>query len=89
MAEEAMKLTQALSTCLFLYLPIFESDTIIPIERKLKGRQRMDDKQLIAALQEAPVFDLYKLFQQYGQNRSLYVLLEKLVDLKEQHYLKT
>ena len=49
----------------------------------------MEDKQLLAALQQHPVLDLYQLFQEVGQNRSLYVLLEKLSSLKEHHQLST
>ncbi|MFA0112492.1 SGNH/GDSL hydrolase family protein [Vibrio sp. 10N.261.46.E11] len=49
----------------------------------------MEDKQLLAALQQHPVLDLYQLFQEVGQNRSLYALLERLSSLKEQHQLST
>ncbi|WP_210474033.1 SGNH/GDSL hydrolase family protein [Vibrio crassostreae] len=49
----------------------------------------MEDKQLLAALQQHPVLDLYQLFQEVGQNSSLYVLLEKLSSLKEHHQLST
>jgi len=35
----------------------------------------MEDKQLLAALQQHPVLDLYQLFQEVGQNSSLYALL--------------
>ena len=49
----------------------------------------MEDKQLLAALQQNPVLDLYQLFQEVGQNRSLYALLEKLSSLKEHHQLST
>ncbi|MEZ9514061.1 SGNH/GDSL hydrolase family protein [Vibrio splendidus] len=49
----------------------------------------MEDKQLLAALQQNPVLDLYQLFQKVGQNRSLYALLERLSSLKEQHQLNT
>jgi lysophospholipase L1-like esterase len=49
----------------------------------------MEDKQLLAALQQHPVLDLYQLFQEVGQNRSLYVLLERLSSLKEHHQLNT
>ncbi|MFI3275000.1 SGNH/GDSL hydrolase family protein [Vibrio sp.] len=49
----------------------------------------MEDKQLLAELQQHPVLDLYQLFQEVGQNRSLYVLLEKLSSLKEHHQLST
>ncbi|MEZ8720651.1 SGNH/GDSL hydrolase family protein [Vibrio pomeroyi] len=49
----------------------------------------MEDKQLLAALQRHPVLDLYQLFQEVGQNRSLYILLEKLSSLKEHHQLST
>ena len=49
----------------------------------------MEDKQLLAALQQHPVLDLYQLFQAVGQNRSLYVLLERLSSLKEHHQLST
>lgn len=49
----------------------------------------MEDKQLLAALQQHPVLDLYQLFQEVGQNRSLYVLLERLSSLKEHHQLST
>ncbi|MEZ9160437.1 SGNH/GDSL hydrolase family protein [Vibrio lentus] len=47
----------------------------------------MEDKQLLAALQQHPVLDLYQLFQEVGQNRSLYALLERLSSLKEHHQL--
>ena len=47
----------------------------------------MEDKQLLAALQQHPVLDLYQLFQEVGQNRSLYTLLERLSSLKEYHQL--
>ncbi|MEZ9287408.1 SGNH/GDSL hydrolase family protein [Vibrio lentus] len=47
----------------------------------------MEDKQLLAALQQHPVLDLYQLFQEVGQNRSLYTLLERLSSLKEHHQL--
>ncbi|MDH5922379.1 GDSL-type esterase/lipase family protein [Vibrio splendidus] len=49
----------------------------------------MEDKQLLAALQQHPVLDLYQLFQDVGQNSSLYALLEKLSSLKEHHQLST
>ncbi|OEF93757.1 SGNH/GDSL hydrolase family protein [Vibrio splendidus] len=49
----------------------------------------MEDKQLLAALQQHPVLDLYQLFQEVGQNRSLYALLERLSSLKEHHQLNT
>lgn len=49
----------------------------------------MEDKQLLAALQQHPVLDLYQLFQEVGQNSSLYALLEKLSSLKEHHQLST
>ncbi|SBT11517.1 SGNH/GDSL hydrolase family protein [Vibrio celticus] len=49
----------------------------------------MEDKQLLAALQQHPVLDLYQLFQEVGQNRSLYALLERLSSLKEHHRLST
>lgn len=49
----------------------------------------MEDKQLLAALHQHPVLDLYQLFQEVGQNSSLYVLLEKLSSLKEHHQLST
>ncbi|MEZ8046439.1 SGNH/GDSL hydrolase family protein [Vibrio sp. 10N.237.312.C02] len=49
----------------------------------------MEDKQLLAALQQHPVLDLYQLFQEVGQNRSLYALLERLSSLKEHHQLST
>ncbi|CDU03766.1 Lipase/acylhydrolase family protein [Vibrio coralliirubri] len=49
----------------------------------------MEDKQLLAALQQHPVLDLYQLFQEVGQNRSLYALLERLSSLKERHQLST
>ncbi|WP_139683497.1 SGNH/GDSL hydrolase family protein [Vibrio tasmaniensis] len=49
----------------------------------------MEDKQLLAALQQNPVLDLYQLFQEVGQNQSLYALLERLSSLKEQHQLST
>ncbi|WP_059018256.1 SGNH/GDSL hydrolase family protein [Vibrio coralliirubri] len=49
----------------------------------------MEDKQLLAALQQHPVLDLYQLFQEIGQNRSLYALLERLSSLKEHHQLST
>ncbi|MEZ8169611.1 SGNH/GDSL hydrolase family protein [Vibrio tasmaniensis 1F-187] len=49
----------------------------------------MEDKQLLAALQQHPVLDLYQLFQEVGQNRSLYALLERLSSLKEYHQLST
>ncbi|MEZ9535453.1 SGNH/GDSL hydrolase family protein [Vibrio lentus] len=49
----------------------------------------MEDKQLLAALQQHPVLDLYQLFQEVGQNRSLYALLERLSYLKEHHQLST
>ncbi|WP_122082387.1 SGNH/GDSL hydrolase family protein [Vibrio coralliirubri] len=49
----------------------------------------MEDKQLLAALQQHPVLDLYQLFQEVGQNRSLYALLERLSFLKEHHQLST
>lgn len=49
----------------------------------------MEDKQLLAALQHHPVLDLYQLFQEVGQNRSLYALLERLSFLKEHHQLST
>ncbi|WP_286302081.1 SGNH/GDSL hydrolase family protein [Vibrio apostichopi] len=49
----------------------------------------MEDKQLLAALQQQPVLDLYQLFQDVGQNRSLYALLERLSSLKEHHQLST
>jgi len=49
----------------------------------------MEDKQLLAALQQQPVLDLYQLFQEVGQNRSLYALLERLSSLKEHHQLST
>ncbi|MCK8075528.1 SGNH/GDSL hydrolase family protein [Vibrio sp. 1CM2L] len=49
----------------------------------------MEDKQLLAALQQHPVLDLYQLFQEIGQNRSLYALLERLSFLKEHHQLST
>ncbi|MFA0706135.1 SGNH/GDSL hydrolase family protein, partial [Vibrio sp. 10N.222.48.A3] len=49
----------------------------------------MEDKQLLAALQQHPVLDLYQLFQEVGQNRSLYALLERLFSLKEHHQLST
>lgn len=47
----------------------------------------MEDKQLLAALQQRPVLDLYQLFQEIGQNHSLYALLERLSSLKEHHQL--
>ena len=47
----------------------------------------MEDKQLLAALQQHPVLDLYQLFQKVGKNRSLYALLERLSYLKEHHQL--
>ena len=49
----------------------------------------MEDKQLLAALQQHPVLDLYQFFQEVGQNRSLYALLERLSSLKEHHQLST
>ncbi|MEZ9578640.1 MULTISPECIES: SGNH/GDSL hydrolase family protein [unclassified Vibrio] len=49
----------------------------------------MEDKQLLAALQQHSVLDLYQLFQEVGQNRSLYALLERLSSLKEHHQLST
>ncbi len=49
----------------------------------------MEDKQLLAALQQESILDLYQLFQEVGQNRSLYVLLERLSSLKEHHQLST
>ncbi|MFA0346487.1 SGNH/GDSL hydrolase family protein [Vibrio sp. 10N.222.55.C6] len=49
----------------------------------------MEDKQLLAALQQHSVLDLYQLFQEVGQNRSLYALLERLSPLKEHHQLST
>ncbi|MFA0158768.1 SGNH/GDSL hydrolase family protein [Vibrio sp. 10N.261.46.A3] len=49
----------------------------------------MEDKRLLAALQQHPVLDLYQLFQEVGQNRSLYALLERLSFLKEHHQLST
>ncbi|MEZ8485344.1 SGNH/GDSL hydrolase family protein [Vibrio splendidus] len=49
----------------------------------------MEDKQLLAALQQHPVLELYQLFQEVGQNRSLYALLERLSFLKEHHQLST
>ncbi|MEZ8041024.1 SGNH/GDSL hydrolase family protein [Vibrio sp. 1F263] len=49
----------------------------------------MEDKQLLAALQQHPVLDLYQLFQEVGQNRSLYALLERLSSHKEHHQLST
>ncbi|SBS60829.1 SGNH/GDSL hydrolase family protein [Vibrio splendidus] len=49
----------------------------------------MEDKQLLTALQQHPVLDLYQLFQDVGQNRSLYALLERLSSLKEHHQLST
>ncbi|MFV8461306.1 SGNH/GDSL hydrolase family protein [Vibrio campbellii] len=49
----------------------------------------MEDKQLLAALQQHPVLDLYQLFQDVGQNHSLYTLLERLSSLKEHHQLST
>ena len=49
----------------------------------------MEDKQLLAALQQHPVLDLYQFFQEVGQNRSLYTLLERLSSLKEHHQLST
>ena len=49
----------------------------------------MEDKQLLAALQQNPVLDLDQLFQEVGQNHSLYALLERLSSLKEQHQLNT
>ncbi|NOH93123.1 lysophospholipase [Vibrio sp. AIC-3] len=49
----------------------------------------MEDKQLLAALQQHPVLDLYQLFQEVGQNCSLYALLERLSSLKEHHQLST
>ncbi|MFA0483186.1 MULTISPECIES: SGNH/GDSL hydrolase family protein [Vibrio] len=49
----------------------------------------MEDKQLLAALQQHSVLDLYQLFQEVGQNRSLYALLERLSFLKEHHQLST
>ncbi|MCC4859598.1 SGNH/GDSL hydrolase family protein [Vibrio splendidus] len=49
----------------------------------------MEDKQLLAALQQHPVLDLYQLFQEVGQNSSLYALLERLSSLKEHHQLNT
>ncbi|PMG99594.1 SGNH/GDSL hydrolase family protein [Vibrio lentus] len=49
----------------------------------------MEDKQLLAALQQHPVLDLYQLFQEVGQNRSLYTLLERLSSLKEHNQLST
>ena len=49
----------------------------------------MEDKQLLAALQQHSVLDLYQLFQDVGQNQSLYSLLERLSSLKEQHQLST
>ncbi|MCQ8866940.1 SGNH/GDSL hydrolase family protein [Vibrio splendidus] len=49
----------------------------------------MEDKQLLAALQQHPVLDLYQLFQDVGQNSSLYALLERLSSLKEHHQLST
>ncbi|MFA0715825.1 SGNH/GDSL hydrolase family protein [Vibrio splendidus] len=49
----------------------------------------MEDKQLLAALQQHPVLDLYQLFQEVGQNSSLYALLERLSSLKEHHQLST
>ncbi|MEZ8858369.1 SGNH/GDSL hydrolase family protein [Vibrio sp. 10N.247.311.51] len=49
----------------------------------------MEDKQLLAALQQHPVLDLYQLFQEVGPNSSLYALLERLSSLKEHHQLST
>ncbi|MEZ8153183.1 SGNH/GDSL hydrolase family protein [Vibrio splendidus] len=49
----------------------------------------MEDKQLLAELQQHPVLDLYQLFQEVGQNSSLYALLERLSSLKEHHQLST
>ncbi|MEZ8391422.1 SGNH/GDSL hydrolase family protein [Vibrio splendidus] len=49
----------------------------------------MEDKQLLAALHQHPVLDLYQLFQEVGQNSSLYALLERLSSLKEHHQLST
>ncbi|MEC7308895.1 SGNH/GDSL hydrolase family protein [Vibrio crassostreae] len=49
----------------------------------------MEDKQLLAALQQEPILDLYQLFQNVGKDRSLYDLLERLSSLKEQHQLST
>lgn len=49
----------------------------------------MEDKQLLAALQQHPVLDLYQLFQEVGRNSSLYALLERLSSLKEHHQLST
>ncbi|MEZ8639527.1 lysophospholipase [Vibrio splendidus] len=49
----------------------------------------MEDKQLLTALQQHPVLDLYQLFQEVGQNSSLYALLERLSSLKEHHQLST
>ncbi|MDL5029192.1 SGNH/GDSL hydrolase family protein [Vibrio sp. TMPB1044] len=49
----------------------------------------MEDKQLLAALQQHPVLDLYQLFQEVCQNHSLYTLLERLSSLKEHHQLST
>ncbi|MEZ9241286.1 SGNH/GDSL hydrolase family protein [Vibrio splendidus] len=49
----------------------------------------MEDKQLLTALQQHPVLDLYQLFQEVGQNSSLYALLERLSSLKEHHQLNT
>lgn len=49
----------------------------------------MEDKQLLAALQQHPVLELYQLFQEVGQNSSLYALLERLSSLKEHHQLST
>ncbi|MEZ9146342.1 SGNH/GDSL hydrolase family protein [Vibrio sp. 10N.286.52.C3] len=49
----------------------------------------MEDKQLLAALQQHSVLDLYQLFQEVGQNCSLYALLERLSSLKEHHQLST
>ncbi|MDN3702709.1 SGNH/GDSL hydrolase family protein [Vibrio artabrorum] len=49
----------------------------------------MEDEQLLAALQQHPVLDLYQLFQEVGQTQSLYTLLERLSSLKEHHHLDT
>ena len=49
----------------------------------------MEDEQLLTALKNQPVLDLYSLYQSLEHRGTLYSLLEKLASLKTQHALDT
>ena len=49
----------------------------------------MEDEQLLTALKNQPVLDLYSLYQSLEHRGTLYSLLEKLASLKDQHALDT